>query len=552
MASTNNFQQDCAEVCAICLDPLESTSTSESESKQIITLHCGHSYHRVCIIDQIKACNHKTARNDDQRILFNSFQCSLCASVIRAEDHPDELPDDLFRTSDELRSKVDTLIEEHGLRDEVEREMFRQRQKGPDGERKKSSHETLDREIMRKYAFYCCSNSSCGEPFYGGMIECADAFQTTSNSTSTSTSTNTSPEQKLCPACAPQPQSVCRQPAQHASYLRWKCRYCCQPATYLCYGNVHFCNECHEKNSTKKGNEKMKVTHCPGASCPHPKPNPNSQIHSNGPTDKSEQVYSCAICSTSTPDGDDPTRIRPGSRNFVVNPCGKDGLRGWNGLSRSSFYLRAGKPPTWEVEDLPTVCFSPVFPTPVLRPAGAQAIQHQHQHQHQLDRDQQPIATNFVSSYYWCTMAQSIDLSQFLRLDGQKHAAPTNAYNYNNSESSVSPVVRIEVSARYTQRTGIPSFFKMDAILADGQLEVERKSTGQLDTDVLWERTSLVFELGTLEDIKSRYQNSPVMTVEVSGKDNKFWAGPYGSKVTDICVRVLGNTPEEIDALVRN
>eukprot|EP00537_Pseudo-nitzschia_pungens_P004863 CAMPEP_0172358842 /NCGR_PEP_ID=MMETSP1060-20121228/3120_1 /TAXON_ID=37318 /ORGANISM="Pseudo-nitzschia pungens, Strain cf. cingulata" /LENGTH=153 /DNA_ID=CAMNT_0013080229 /DNA_START=77 /DNA_END=538 /DNA_ORIENTATION=- len=153
-------------------------------------------------------------------------------------------------------------------------------------------------------------------------------------------------------------------------------------------------------------------------------------------------------------------------------------------------------------------------------------------------------------------MAQSIDLSQFLRLDDQKHAAPTNAYNYNNnnSESSVSPVVRIEVSARYTQRTGIPSFFQMDAILADGPVEpeVERKSTGQLDTDVFWERTSLVFELGTLEDIKSRYQNYPLMTVVVSGKDDKFWAGPYGSKVTDICVRVLGNTPEEIDALVRN
>ena len=114
----------------------------------------------------------------------------------------------------------------------------------------------------------------------------------------------------------------------------------------------------------------------------------------------------------------------------------------------------------------------------------------------------------------------------------------------------------MEVSARYIGRHDFPSVFGLAAILSDtpapGSAFLERLSTGTLQASrgVYWERASLVSELGTLQEISRRYLYGPVVTVIVVGKDSKFWAGNYGSKVADITVRVLGRTPEEIDSLV--
>merc|ERR1712159_670586 len=28
-------------------------------------------------------------------------------------------------------------------------------------------------------------------------------------------------------------------------YVQWKCKYCCRPAVYHCFGTTHFCERCH-------------------------------------------------------------------------------------------------------------------------------------------------------------------------------------------------------------------------------------------------------------------------------------------------------------------
>mmetsp|Transcript_37616 Transcript_37616/g.38063 ORF Transcript_37616/g.38063 Transcript_37616/m.38063 type:complete len:133 (-) Transcript_37616:63-461(-) len=67
----------------------------------------------------------------------------------------------------------------------------------------------------------------------------------------------------------------------------WKCRYCCTPATYICYGGVHFCTKCHHTNSQRvaaaaadsaarrntpqQQRPRLEAIPCPGDSCHYPK-----------------------------------------------------------------------------------------------------------------------------------------------------------------------------------------------------------------------------------------------------------------------------------------
>jgi len=106
---------------------------------------------------------------------------------------------------------------------------------------------------------------------------------------------------------------TCWNPLEHQGHLVWKCHYCCKPSTYLCYCDVHFCNNCHSCNSKQVRTSTTQSTKppplspipCPGANCPYPKPpqgpssltSPtSSSYHSNGPTIKSEQVCGCMWC----------------------------------------------------------------------------------------------------------------------------------------------------------------------------------------------------------------------------------------------------------------
>eukprot|EP00535_Pseudo-nitzschia_heimii_P001249 CAMPEP_0197178710 /NCGR_PEP_ID=MMETSP1423-20130617/3915_1 /TAXON_ID=476441 /ORGANISM="Pseudo-nitzschia heimii, Strain UNC1101" /LENGTH=564 /DNA_ID=CAMNT_0042628513 /DNA_START=251 /DNA_END=1942 /DNA_ORIENTATION=- len=489
-----------------------------------------------------------TASNEDKRLLFNGCQCGKCGRIFREDDHPD-LPNDLLRSTDKLRAKVNALIDEHNLLRDLTTEG------------KEEDREDLYKEAMRKYAFYLCSN--CKDPYFGGTIDCADEVRLASSVDSNSSSgTGTSlPETRLCPACAPQSQTICQNPSEHGQYLIWKCRYCCKPSTTVCYGNVHFCDDCHDKNSA---GIILEAIPCSGDSCCYPKPrlsseehlqrrrqrqtNPGGEgFHCNGPSQDCEQVYSCVLCDSigrgvsgsnvdSTSSYHDPLAIEVGSRNFLVNPSGEDGLEGWRQLNPNM---------SWRCErqdDSDDQIISPLLQTPVLGRNNRDGTSFR-----------PAITTNFVSSFMDCAMAQTVDLKRVLRLDRRHH--------YRNSN------IRIEVSARYTGRTDCPSVFALKAFLSDGELDLfarrRRRSRNnnnippfqQLSSEILeappgvyWERTSLEFEFSSNDSIT---WNRPMVTVIVIGKDSRFWRGNFGSKVADITLRLIGGTSEQISSLVK-
>mmetsp|Transcript_22640 Transcript_22640/g.34027 ORF Transcript_22640/g.34027 Transcript_22640/m.34027 type:complete len:386 (+) Transcript_22640:285-1442(+) len=334
-------------------------------------------------------------------------------------------------------------------------------------------------QARRSYAFYLCT--SCDEPYFGGTIECADEEEGERPG-----------EDRLCPQCSPKSQIVCRNPVEHRGYHVWKCRYCCNPSRYVCYGTVHFCEECHDRNSQRvkehqrrrnnMGRRGQQVTMPPLEPIPcrggdlcntHPKPN-GHDCHLNGPSHKCEQVYHCAWC-ISTPssftNNNAVVEEEPGSQNLIINPSGERGMVGWKQVNRTM---------NWRVE------------------------------QSEVPLNES-TTTNFVSSFQWCGMSQTIPLHRIV---------------YNPSS------VRLEVSAKFMGRTDCPSVFQMQVVLLDD----ERRVVHRVETSALsapadyWERSCLI-----IEPTRGAYE----VVIMVFGKDERFWQGNFGSKVAGCSVRIL-------------
>ena len=125
-------------------------------------------------------------------------------------------------------------------------------------------------------------------------------------------------------------------------------------------------------------------------------------------------------------------------------------------------------------------------------------------------------SVNFVSGCTWCEMGQAVDLRRFVREPGQ---------------------VRVEVSARYMGRWDCPSTFRLTAGLYDEEgRQVAREQSEMLAAPAeCWEDFRVVF--AAREGV--RY-----VTIVVGGKDDRFWAGDYGAKVSECAVRVLGGAEE--------
>jgi hypothetical protein len=255
----------------------------------------------------------------------------------------------------------------------------------------------------------------------------------------------------------------------------------------VCYGTVHFCQACHDRNSDRVSRLQrstnpppLEAKPCPGQQglCSYPKP-PGQDRHTNGPSPSCEQVYYCVAC-VSAPSRDAPAE-EPGSTNLLLNPSGEQRLRGWHQFDQMS----------WAVE-----------------------------------RSEHPVngatTTNFVSSFQWSIMGQSVPLHQLV-----------------NDPSSA----RIEVSAKFSGRTDCPCVFKLEAIVVNAQRrEIHRVCTAlrQAPADY-WERVSHV-----IEPIRGAHD----VLIVVHGKDCRFWQGHFGAKVAECSVRVLC-PQEELENVLR-
>ena len=106
------------------------------------------------------------------------------------------------------------------------------------------------------------------------------------------------PEERVCPTCCARVSgSSC---AKHGvEELVWKCRFCCAPAVFFCWGSHHFCDRCHQiPGDMKEAAERGELPHCPAG--------PQRVQLEGGPADcplgvahpptGTEHVLGCAAC----------------------------------------------------------------------------------------------------------------------------------------------------------------------------------------------------------------------------------------------------------------
>lgn len=80
---------------------------------------------------------------------------------------------------------------------------------------------------MRHFNFYRCSK--CTIIYYGGKKECGGQDDDKLDGAL-----------RLCGGCRGCPK-------HKDEYMVYKCRYCCTPAIWFCFGHTHFCEPCHNQ-----------------------------------------------------------------------------------------------------------------------------------------------------------------------------------------------------------------------------------------------------------------------------------------------------------------
>jgi hypothetical protein len=119
-------------------------------------------------------------------------------------------------------------------------------------------------------------------------------------------------------------------------------------------------------------------------------------------------------------------------------------------------------------------------------------------------------------------MSQSIPLHQIARHPSMAH---------------------VEISAKFMGRTDCPSIFKLQAVVMNSQKRLIHQSSTSLLTAPLdfWEKESLI-----IEPVEGTHE----VAIIVSGKDEQFWQGSFGSKVCHCSIQVLGLQEELLNILI--
>jgi len=248
---------DADEFCNICW-------TDAIRAQPCITLGCGHTFHLLCVRQRLEK------RWPTAKISFSFAECPLCRVWV---DHPQ-----LKAPLNEIK-KLQKLVQDSA----VQRLKLEGRHKDKAGLQKyKGSVVDL---AMSKYNYYQCTK--CKRPYFGGMAECGDGVAPPAGG-------GQGGEQRavddlMCGKCSGaamgMKQTSCK--THGDSYIEFKCRYCCEVASFFCWGHTHFCDSCHKKwgqGAFRKPASLVQKCKC------------KIQHVANGTTQASEACYGCSLC----------------------------------------------------------------------------------------------------------------------------------------------------------------------------------------------------------------------------------------------------------------
>lgn len=249
--------------CPVCMEPLRTGPSIVLES-------CGHPFHAACIKPMIEQ------RWTGPRITFGFLGCPLCKAGMK---HPSLSPllepilalQEVVRRKGLMRLRYENAEKVPELTDPASRYY-----KDP------AAYAT------DKYAYYQCSK--CSQPYYGGLAVCGEAQ---------GGDVKFKREELVCGACLPHSADTSC-PKHGADYIQWKCRFCCSPSLYFCFGTTHFCTTCHDRPGDMQTMQtEGKLPACPagplGKHLPG-EPVTDCPLHMSHPPTGEEYCLGCSIC----------------------------------------------------------------------------------------------------------------------------------------------------------------------------------------------------------------------------------------------------------------
>eukprot|EP00501_MAST-03F_sp_TOSAG23-6_P000492 GSMAST32.ASY1.ANO1.506.1 assembled CDS len=198
------------EYCTICyVDALGNAPT--------IQLKCGHLFHAACVRDLLEK------GYPGHRMSFEFMKCPQCKEQIRHWSVEDivgpmiALEADVHRRA-LLRFKMEGLDKDAAVIK-------------PGGD----FYQKPLQFALHEFVFYQCYK--CKRPYFGGNYRCGAADEDEEDEDDVA-------KDLLCPSCAVDNVEEC--PKHGKDWIAHKCRFCCSVASFCCWGNTHFCVNCHK------------------------------------------------------------------------------------------------------------------------------------------------------------------------------------------------------------------------------------------------------------------------------------------------------------------
>ena len=216
--------------CAICM-------CESLEEQSVLRLWgCGHGVHHTCLLGYLDSGF--TWLTKGGRLHFKFLECPSCGGGIEYGGGAKEVVELLVKGQAWKHTITEAALERLKKEGLADSEPKLKDESSPFYGKPKVF-------AMRTYAFYICFK--CKKPYFGGKRDCR-AAAADEDAGADEAALRKKFESQICISCSGVTSESCNNDA-HRDDNAWvfKCRFCCRPATWFCWGKCHFCNDCHAK-----------------------------------------------------------------------------------------------------------------------------------------------------------------------------------------------------------------------------------------------------------------------------------------------------------------
>lgn len=244
--------QDRDDDCPICFtDPLG--------KQPCVALPCGHILHHDCVQRLLHS------RWPTKAISFAFARCPLDQEPFLPN------PGDLA-SHPALQAEIGPIMR---LRDDVKRKALLRLEYEKDEELAGFAKSAAGQEEAFAYAmdwsrkgyqYFQCFR--CKQPYFGGLYKCeaagGEAEADEEGGAAAAAGEDVKREDMVCTSCSGGAAGGVAKCDKHGDeFISWKCKFCCSPAVWFCWGTTHFCDPCHTEPARVNSCAKEKLPKCP-------------------------------------------------------------------------------------------------------------------------------------------------------------------------------------------------------------------------------------------------------------------------------------------------